>query len=173
VTELHKSTSDLPELKRKSLAKSISSSLIHRGLSPRTDTPTELPISAGHTPRYLDECPLPPPPPTTEKMVLSKEEKRKSWKNQLSKKSSEIHTRSLNNSNGRIKSDLHVPPILTNPPAKTSQPLTQNSKPKSDLQVPAITTTNQVCVDQKETLKKTKSRSIKKGKENLINVNNS
>jgi len=173
MTELtHKSTTDIPELKtinhRKSIGKSISSSLINRGLSPRDTSQPDMPISAGHTPRFLDEGP-PAPTDGSEKVVqppLSKDEKRKSWKNQLSKRTSEIHTKSLN-SNVRSQ----IPPIHTNPSSKTLP--TQNSRPKSELQVPELSSTsNQVCVDKKE-IKKAKTRSVKKGKENLIVVNNS
>jgi hypothetical protein len=176
LTELsHKSGVDIPDVKlqtRKSIGKSISSSLINRGLSPRDNSQPDLPVSAGHTPRFLDECPLPPLEPTTEvKSVTSKEEKRKSWKNQLGKRTSEIHgsTKSLNNSNN-VRNQ--IPPIHTNPSSKTLP--TQNSKPKSELQVPpALTSTNnQVCVDPKEN-KRNKARSVKKGKENLISGNNS
>jgi hypothetical protein len=173
LTELgHKSvtTTDIPDVKlqtRKSIGKSISSSLINRGLSPRDYSQPDLPVSAGHTPRFLDECPLPPEPMTEVKSGLSKEEKRKSWKNQLGKRTSEIHTKSLN---GNVRNQ--IPPIHTNPSSKTLP--TQNSKPKSELQVPPslISTNNSVSVDQKES-KRNKARSVKKGKENLISSNNS
>jgi len=171
LTELgHKSEPDVKlNQSRKSIGKSISSSLINRGLSPRDNSQPDLPlpISAGHTPRFLDECPPPEIPVSEVKSVLSKEEKRKSWKSQM-KRTSEIHTKSLNtNVRGQ------VPSIHTNPSSKTLP--TQTSKPKSELQVPlALTssTNNQVCVDQKES-KRIKARSFKKGKENLISSNNS
>jgi hypothetical protein len=173
LTELgHKSTADIPDVKgqsRKSIGKSISSSLINRGLSPRDNSQPELPVSAGHTPRFLDESSSPPEPMNEVKSVVGKEEKRKSWKNQLSKRGSEIQTKSSNNSNS-VRSQ--IPPIHTNPSSKTLP--TQNTKPKSELHVPSLltSTNNQVCVDQKEN-KRTKARSVKKGKENLISGNNS
>jgi len=177
MVEIQKSVmNDLQDQKtnnRKSISKSISSTLLPRALTPRNDRSseylpqTELSSSAGASPRLTSE--------DIPQIIIGKDEKRKSWKNQLTKRSSEINSKSLN-PNNRTKSELQVPNISAmQNSTQTNRPnMSPTLRPKSDLQVPPLLTANltttqpcQESLSQRDT-RKSKGRSVKsKGKENL------
>jgi hypothetical protein len=130
VLDLQKAFVDIHEAKqsnRKSIGKSLSTSLIPRALTPRSEK-SDLSSSA--------EGPMPLSSRSASDNTPYfnvKEDKRKSWKNQLmTKRASEINTKSLNQGK-RTKSDIQVPPIQNRAPL-----ISQSTKAKSELQVPSI-----------------------------------
>jgi len=131
VLDLQKAFGDIHEVKqsnRKSIGKSLSTSLIPRALTPRSDKPEKSDLSSSaEVPMPLSSRSASDSTPN----INVKEDKRKSWKNQLlTKRSSEINTKSLSQGK-RTKSDLQVPPIQNRPPLIST-------KAKSELQVPTI-----------------------------------
>jgi len=149
VFDLQKAFGELHETKhshhRKSFAKSKSTSLIPRALTPRTEKGD---ISARDLPSKTEKVDLSSsaeiPGPVSARSAFDntpyfnvpiKEEKRKSWKSQLmTKRASEINTKALSQGK-RTKSDIQVPPIQIQNRAPLINPST---KSKSELQVPTI-----------------------------------
>jgi len=116
---------------RKSIGKSLSTSLIPRALTPRSEKEKvekqDISLS-GEVPLSLSSRSS----SDTSSLVV-KDEKRKSRKSQhMTKRSSEINSKALNQGK-RTKSDLQVPPFQNRAPL-----IGQTAKAKSELQVPSI-----------------------------------
>jgi len=160
---------DLHEVKnnyRKSLSKSISSSLIPRALSPRQDSGNMETVSAGNTPR---EDGATPATGLSSYNFMGRSDKRKSMKYQLTKRASEINTKTLQPSN-RTKSDMQVPLVQSN--SGNPPHLSQTMRAKSELQFPTLLSSSTQSFDlptHHET-KKARTRSIRKGKENIVQL---